>query len=100
MRSENVIYTIQNEHGDEGFIQYIDLDDGLEYHEVTEGADPYLPEYAHCYNVISKKQHDDILELHREWAEHEKDETWDKLRALIVLTVKNSKLFQLSGSPL
>ena len=95
-RKENVIYTIQNEQGDEGFIQFIDLDDMTEHHKVTEEVFQFYPEHAHQHNVISKKQHDDILQLHiAHRINGDDDDIWDRLCKLIDETVKQSATFQL-----
>lgn len=85
-----IVYTIQNEHGDKGWIQYID-ENCRAYDEVSGNSHDVNPDYFHSYLVISKEEYDIIKNLHMLWEETNIQEYFDMIETMIDLTIEKNK---------
>ena len=66
------IYTMQNDNGDRGWIQYIE--NGREIDEVMGGPATMInPEFNKCYTIIDEKEYDIMIKLHELYGESQNE---------------------------
>lgn len=92
MEKSKVVYTIQNEHGDEGFIQY--FKNGCEYDEIIGwggSRGEHDPQWNYLYCVISEEEYNAIKCLHELLDEENYTEIYDLLEMTINNTLKKNR---------
>lgn len=92
MTKAKVVYTIQNEHGDEGFIQK--FVDGCEIDEIIGwgGCHGELdPQYNYLHCVISEEEYNAIKCLHELLDDSNYTEIYDLLEMTINNTLKRNR---------
>lgn len=87
---DNKVYTIQNNEGDRGFIQWID-EECIAHDEVMGGSEEINPDYFHIYLVINPEEYEIIKNLHALYNEFGTQEYLDMIEKMIDLTIENNK---------
>lgn len=91
-KEAKVVYTIQNEHGDEGFIQK--FKDGCEIDEIigwNNNRGALDKEFLYMYCVITKTEYDAIKALHEAFDENNYSELFDANQMLIQYVLEKNR---------